>query len=342
MTPKRIGIVGFEEVTALHLVGLADAFLAAALDDGYGGRIRCYEVCTIGASSASFRTESGLVFHAAADLASAPECDTVIVAGGSGLRDEGTVDRIAAWLLDQSTSTRRLAAVGTGVLALAATGLLDGHEVSCHWRIARAVAQRFPRLKIDHKKPLTRSGRHYTCNGLSGGLNLALAMIQEDYGPYVARSVAQELALSLSPQSQPTTDVRTMNGTTDRFADLIAWIMRNLHADLGVDVLAQRACMCPDHFSKAFKSVFGTPPSEFIENLRLNEAHRRLSKRQKTVQSVASSLGFANSGAFQRAFERRFGQRPSRLLEQRRPRQANGARPAAVANTEALLAAAGN
>jgi transcriptional regulator GlxA family with amidase domain len=339
MTPKLIGLVGFNDVTALHLIGPADAFLAAALDDGYGGRIRCYEVCTIGAQSASFRTESGLAFNAAADLASAPDCDTIIIAGGAGLDDDTTVEQIADWLLHRSTSTRRIGAVGSGVLALASTGLLNGCEVSSHWRIARTLAQRFPGLKIDHKKPLARSGRYYTCNGLSGGINLALAMIQEDYGPYAARSGAQELALSLSPQSQvPTTDTPTLNNTTDRFADLIAWIMRNLHADLSVDVLARRACMCPDRFSKAFKSVFGTPPSDFVENLRLNEAHRRLSKRQKTVQSVATSLGFANAGAFQRAFARRFGKRPSRMLHDRRITSMSTPAKLAASASDPLLA----
>ena len=90
--------------------------------------------------------------------------------------------------------------------------------------------------------------------------------------------------------------------------------MRNLHADLSVEVLARRACMCPDHFSRAFKSLMGEPPSTFVENLRLNEAQRRLSKRQKTVQSVAASVGFSNPATFQRAFERKFGARPSRCL----------------------------
>ncbi|HEX8280843.1 MAG TPA: helix-turn-helix transcriptional regulator, partial [Chthoniobacterales bacterium] len=85
-----------------------------------------------------------------------------------------------------------------------------------------------------------------------------------------------------------------------------------------VEVLARRACMSQDHFSKAFKSIFGIPPREFVENLRLNEAQRRLTKRQKTIQSVATSVGYANTGAFQRAFERRFGKRPGRLLQETR------------------------
>lgn len=322
MTPKRIGLVGFDGVTALHLIGTAEAFLAATLDDGYGGRIRCYEVCTIGVTADAFRTESGLTFTADVDFEHAPSCDTIIIAGGSGLRDSLTVDAISNWLLHRSDETQRLGAVATAVFALAATGLLDGRQVSTDWRAARLLSERFPRLQIDHRKPLVRDGRYYTCSGLNGGISLALAMIQEDYGPYVARAVVAELALSL-PAAQfniAPERARDLNNTTDRFGELVGWIIRNLHADLSVEVLARRACMCPDHFSKAFKSVFGAPPSDFVENLRLNEARRRLSKRQKTVQSVATSVGFANTGAFQRAFERRFGRRPSHLLGAPRPK----------------------
>jgi transcriptional regulator GlxA family with amidase domain len=101
-------------------------------------------------------------------------------------------------------------------------------------------------------------------------------------------------------------------GQTDRFAELVSWIVRNLDADLSVEVLARRACISQRHFSRAFKSVFGSSPAEFVENLRLNEARRRLSTRQKTLSSVAASVGFRNADAFHRAFARRFGIRPSR------------------------------
>jgi len=105
--------------------------------------------------------------------------------------------------------------------------------------------------------------------------------------------------------------------TKQQRADLVAWVIKNLHADLSVEVLARRACMCPGHFSKVFKSVFGEPPSDFVQNLRLHEARRRLSKRQKTLRTVAASVGFSSSGSFHRAFERKFGSRPSSYLEGR-------------------------
>jgi len=318
--PIRVGLVGFDEVTALHLVGPAGAFAAAALDDGYGNRIPCYEVHTIGVFSDRFRAEDGLVFEAQATLSAAPVLDTIVIAGGRGIRRLEVSDKVATWILKRVNDTRRIGAVCTGVYGVAPTGLLNGREVTTHWRFARDLARRFPRLKIDHRKPFVQDGPYYTTTGLNGGVNLSLAMIQEDYGPYVAQSVEEELALRLTKEDQeelPADPAPLNNHPIDRFSDLVAWVIRNLHADLSVEVLARRACMCPNHFSKVFKSVFGEPPSDFVQNLRLNEARRRLAKRQKTLHTVAASVGFSSADSFHRAFERRFGVRPNRYVEDR-------------------------
>lgn len=317
MTPKRIGLIGFDGVTALHLVGPAEAFCAAALDDGYGGRIPCYEVCMIGVSSHQVRAESGMQFEAQATLSDAPDCDTIIVAGGLGIRQPAVSEEIANSLLKRAAQTRRMASVCTGIYGLAPTGLLDGREATVHWRYARDVAQRFPRVRVNHKRALVQDGTFYTSTGLSAGINLSLALIRDDYGPHVAQLVERELVLyPTAPDGRNLAAERSPidSRPNEKFADLVPWIVRNLHSDLSVEVLARRACMCPSHFSKAFKSVFGEPPRVFVENLRLNEARRRLSKRQKTVYSVATSVGFGNSDSFQRAFQRRFGRRASSYL----------------------------
>jgi transcriptional regulator GlxA family with amidase domain len=325
--PIRVGLVGFDEVTALHLVGPADAFVGAALDDGYGNRIPCYEVHTIGVFSDRFRAEDGLMFEAGRTLSSAPVLDTIIVAGGNGIRRSEVSHEVAAWILKRVNDTRRIGAVCTGIYGVAPTGLLDGREVTTHWRFARDLARRFPRLRIDHRKPFVRDGAYYTTTGLSGGMNLSLAMIQEDYGPYVAQSVEEGLTLRLTKEDQeelPSDAVPVDNYPIDRFSDLVAWVIKNLHADLSIEVLARRACMCPGHFSKLFKSVFGEPPSDFVQNLRLNEARRRLSKRQRTLRTVAASVGFSSSDSFHRAFERRFGIRPNKYVENRQPAGVTG------------------
>jgi len=318
--PIRVGLVGFDEVTALHLVGPAGAFAAATLDDGYGNRIPCYTVHTIGVFSDRFRAEDGLVFEAQATLSAAPVLDTIVIAGGRGIRRPEVSDKVAIWILKRVNDTRRIGAVCTGVYGVAPTGLLDGREVTTHWRFARDLARRFPRLKIDHRKPFVQDGPYYTTTGLNGGVNLSLAMIQEDYGPYVAQSVEEELALRLTKEDQeelPADPAPLNNHPIDRFSDLVAWVIRNLHADLSVEVLARRACMCPRHFSKVFKSVFGEPPSDFVQNLRLNEARRRLATRRKTLHTVAASVGFSSPDSFHRAFERRFAVRPNRYVEDR-------------------------
>ena len=320
--PKSVGLIGFEQVTALHFVAPADTFTAAALDDGYGNRIPCYEVHTIGVISDRFRTETGLLFQAQHTLNAAPELDTIVIAGGTGVLRAEVTDKISTWILNRINDTRRIGAVGTGVKALAATGLLNGREVTTPWRFARELARQFPRLKIDHRKSFVRDGPYYTTTGLSGGVNLSLAMIQEDYGPYVAQSVEQELALRLTKEDQdelPPEGDPSENHPIDRFSELVAWVMRNLDADLSVEVLARRACMCPSHFSKVFKSILGEPPRDFVQNLRLNEARRRLSKRQKTLRTVSESVGFRTSLAFQEAFERKFGARPSAYLQHQKP-----------------------
>jgi transcriptional regulator GlxA family with amidase domain len=317
MVPKRIGFLGFDGVAASHLASPADSFAAAALDGGYGNRIRCYEICTIGLTPEPFRAESGMLFMPEETLEGVSEWDTVVVPGGKGLRKSEVCERIADWILMRAKQTRRITAIGTGIYGLAPTGLLDGREVTTHWRYASDVARRFPNLRLDPRRSLVKDGAFYTSSGVSAAVDLSLALIEEDYGRHVALATAQEIVMPpinrdghqgvLKPavfDSQP----------TNRFAELVPWIMRNLHEDLSVDALARRACMAPSHFNRAFKSVFGCTPAEFVENLRLHEAKRRLSVPKRTLDTIAASVGFSDGDAFRRAFERRFGATPRRCL----------------------------
>jgi transcriptional regulator GlxA family with amidase domain len=310
MSPKRIGFLGFDRFTTMHVAGPADAFAAAVLEDGFGGQIPCYEVCLIGLEDRPFRSESGMIFYPGHTLETAPDLDTIIIPGGCGLRDPKTLLAVSEWILSRTNQTRRIASVCTGIYGLAPTGLLDGREVTTHWRFAGDVARRFPKLKVNHKRLLAKDGPFYTSAGLSAGVDLALALVDEDYGAHVAASVRSELVTYLARRlanENAETPIEFRSQATDRLGDLVAWMVRHLDADLSVETLARRACICPSHFNRSFKSVFGTSPGEFVENLRLNEARRRLSKRSKTLKSVGTSVGFKNSGVFRRAFQRRFG-----------------------------------
>lgn len=317
MSPKTIGIIGFDGVTASHLSGPADAFTGAALEDGFGGRISCYQVRTIGLTKKAFQAESGIIFHPQDSLVTAPALDTIIVPGGSGVLRREIWEPLSEWLMSRACETRRLASICTGIYALAPTGLLDGREVTSHWRSASDLRRRYPALRIDHKRRLIKDGPFYTSAGLTAGVDLALAVTEEDYGQQVALSVGRELMTYLALKAEANdTEPSSDQGRQpiDRFGDLVAWIMRNLRQNLTVEVMARQACMCPAHFTRAFKSVFGNTPGEFVENLRLNEARRRLSSRSKTVRSVALSVGFRDADNFRRAFERRFGSGPASYL----------------------------
>jgi transcriptional regulator GlxA family with amidase domain len=167
MTPKRIGFVGFAGVTASHLVGPADTFSAAALDDGYSNRIPCYQIHVIGLSPGCCRAESGMIFTPEETLEAVSDWDTILVPGGRGLRKPEICERIADWILTRAKRTPRMAAIGTGIYGLAPTGLLDRREVTTHWRYASDVARRFPNLCVDPRRSLVKNGAFYTSSGLS-------------------------------------------------------------------------------------------------------------------------------------------------------------------------------
>ena len=220
--------------------------------------------------------------------------------------------------LKRVAETRRIASICTGIYGARSHRIArwpaSHNALACRTDVAR----RFPKLRVDYKRLVAKDGPFYTSTGLTAGIDLSLALIEEDYGRHVAIAAAQELVTPLTrPRSRRRfSEPSTVDSQpTDRFAELVAWIMRHLDADLSVETLARRACISERHFSRAFKSVFGTSPAEFVENLRLNEARRRLSTRQKTLHSVAASVGFKNADAFHRAFEKRFGTRPSRYTE---------------------------
>jgi transcriptional regulator GlxA family with amidase domain len=317
MNPKRVGFLGFEGVAASELTRAADVLAAATLDGGYGNRISCYEINTIGFTSKRFRAESGIAFRPDSTLETASELDTIVIPGGDGLRRSLASETIADWLLARVNETRRVVAVGGGIYGVAPTGLLDGREVTTHWRYASDLARYFPNLRVDPRRHLVKDGVFYTASGPSAPIDLSLALIEEDYGRHIASVVAQEFVsapINGNGQHKLASPLVFDSQPADRFAELIPWIMRNLHEDLSINTLARRACMSASHFNRAFKSVFGSAPGEFVETLRINEAKRRLSVPKRTLETVAASVGFSDAQTFQRAFERRLGAKPRSYL----------------------------
>jgi transcriptional regulator GlxA family with amidase domain len=316
MTPLRVGFVGYEQANALDLAGPAEAFTSAVLDAGKGKRERCYEVVIIGLTRRAFATESGLVFQPATTLEAAPRLDTLIVPGGCGLRRPEVNRKVAEWIVGRAKTTRRVASVCTGIYGLAATGLLDGRNVTTHWRFAADVARRFPALKMKPNALFIKDGQFYTSAGVTAGIDLALAMIEEDFGSKVALTAAREMVVYLKRsggQEQYSEPLQFQAQSSDRFGDLVAWMTNNPTAEMSVETLARRAALSPRQFFRRFKEHFGSSPAMFVETLRLNEARRRLSAGGPSIDNVAESVGFNGADSFRRAFTRRFRVTPSKF-----------------------------
>ncbi len=312
--PKVIGFLGFDGVTTLDLAGPLEAFATARLDHANGGE-RCYETLIIGVSRKTFVSRSGVTFTTEHTHPTAPELDSIIIPGGVGLRTGATMAAIAAWLQQRAPATRRIASICAGIYPFARTGLLDGRSVTTHWRYAGDVVRAFPRLRMNSAASFLRDGTHYTCGGGTAGIEMSLAMIEEDFGSRTALAVARELVMSLRPAGDDqTVDVSAhASDVHDRLAELPGWITSRLQEDLSVEVLAERACLCPRHFSRLFKQTFRMTPASFVEQLRIGEAERRLATRRTSIDSIAASVGFKSTEVFRRAFERRLGQTPSRF-----------------------------
>src|SRR5438105_6060300 len=198
MKPLRVGLIGYDGVQALDIIGPSDAFTIADIETDNGQRRPCYEVIIVGITNKPFRAESGIYFEPQTTLRNAPTLDTLIIPGGRGARIGQSSNLIAKWISSRAKRIRRIASVCTGVYALAPTGLLDGREVTTHWRFANDVARRFPKLRLDHKRPLVKDGPFYTSSSLTAAIDLSLDLIEEDYGRHIALSAAQELGTPLT------------------------------------------------------------------------------------------------------------------------------------------------
>ena len=312
MATRRIGFLGFEGVQALDLVGPSDAFASDALrvaDYAVDGEPP-YAVVIIGLRSERFASSSGIQFRAHHVVPTSVRLDTLIVPGGRGLRKAGLADEAAAWISARAPNIRRIASVCTGIYGLAPTGLLDGRVVTTHWSHAADVQRRFPKLRVDSDALYHKDEKFSTAAGVTAGVDLALAMIEDDLGPEAALAVAREMVVYVKRsggQHQYSEPLRFQVQATDRFADLAAWIPTHLKSDLSVEALAERAYLSVRQFTRAFRDRFDTTPAAFVEETRLTEACRRLALRRATVESVARSVGYASDDAFRRAFARRFG-----------------------------------
>jgi transcriptional regulator GlxA family with amidase domain len=313
MKPKHIVILGYDGVMGLDLVGPMEAFGSARVDSTKGGQA-CYRISIASLEKKTFRSEFGLTFTAEKSLSSVRDVDTLLIPGGRSLRESNGHRKLTAWLTKSAGSIRRIASVCTGIYGLAPSGLLNGRRVATHWRFAADLAQRYPKLRVNSGSLYVRDGKFWTAAGVTAGIDLSLALIEEDFGAEVALSVARDLVVYMKRsggQEQYSEPLQFQVQSRSRFADLVPWMRAHLEQDLSVEALAMRVSLCPRQFSRRFTQEFGSSPASFVRRVRLDEARQRLSAPECTVEGVALSVGFSNGDIFRRAFERCFGIAPS-------------------------------
>lgn len=312
--PKHIVIVGYDDLTSLDLSGPLEAFSSASIEDSNGNPRPCYKVTIAALGAKTFSSVSGLRMTATCSLSSLRHMDTLLIPGGRGIRLSSSAPKLADWISRRANGIRRIASVCTGAFAIAPTGLLDGRRVTTHWKFAAELASRFPALKVDADALYIRDGKFYTSAGVTAGIDLSLALIEEDFGPRVALAVARELVVYMKRpggQEQFSEPLKFQVASTSRFAELAAWMPGHLNKDLSVEAMAEHMNLCSRQFSRRFRLEFNSSPAAFVQRLRLDEARKRLSGAGCTVKRVAASVGFHDPDSFRRAFMRRFGVAPT-------------------------------
>lgn len=313
MKVRRIAILVYDDVATLDVAGPADVFSSA--NELLGRQPAPYEVIVAGPRRGRVAAESAVCFHADAAFTDGGLFDTIIVPGGKGVRlNPRTRAAIKAFLLDHAQKARRVASVCTGIYALADTGLLDGRSVTTHWRYAADLQRRSPKLRVNDDAIFIKDGKFYTSAGVTAGIDLALAFVEEDFGSELALAVAREIVVYLKRsggQLQYSQPLLAQTKTTPHFGDLTEWIRGNLQSELTLESLAERVHLSPRHFARKFKAAFGLTPADFVEELRLDEARWLLVNGDDPVSELAQTIGYTSDDTFRRAFERRYGIAPA-------------------------------
>ena len=307
---RRIVVAAFPDVQVLDVTGPLEVFGRAArllVERGRRSDL-AYRVEIAGPRRGPLVTSSG--FSLVADLAYGEltsGVDTLLVAGGRGVQAALRDRALLACLRRMAPRVRRLGSVCTGTYVLAAAGLLDGRRATTHWAWCEHFAKRFPRVAIDAEPIFVRDGHIYTSAGVTTGMDLALAMVEEDHGHQIALEVARQLVLFLrraGGQAQFSAQLSVQAADREPLRELQQWMADHLGDDLSVPALAARVAMSPRHFARVFAAEVGTTPARFVERLRVEAGRRRLEESTDGVDAIASSCGFGTAEGMRRAFRR--------------------------------------
>jgi transcriptional regulator GlxA family with amidase domain len=313
----RIAVLAVDQTQSLDAIGPVEVFDAAARIAGAGGGPPAYEVAVVTPGGGEVALSNGLRLSAAPLPGPRAEIDTILVAGGEGARRLGPDDEAIRWLRRAAPRARRVASVCTGAFALGAAGLLDGRRATTHWAWCAALAREHAGVAVDPDPIYVRDGDLWTSAGVTAGMDLALALVEEDLGRDVALEAARWLVLFLKRpggQSQFSAGLAAQAAAREPLRDLQAWIADHLDADLSVPALAARACLSERHFARAWRAETGLTPAAYVEGLRVERA-RALLEDGHAVDAAARAAGFAGAEILRRVFHRRLGVGPSAYRE---------------------------
>ncbi len=304
-----IGVLVFPDFQLLDAAGPISVFEIAARYSGARPAIK-----VVAATPGPVRSSSG-VEMLAQKFGPASAITTLVIAGGDGV--EAAARNTCTLRFVQSIAKRgvRVASVCSGTFILAEAGLLDGRRATTHWVRTRQFLAAYPDVKLEPDQIFVRDGQIWSSAGITAGIDLALAMVAEDYGDKVVEQTARQLVLyhrRSGGQSQ-FSSLLELKAPTGRFGPLLTWAREHLDAPLTVEDLAERAGMSSRHFTRAFIAETGTTPSKAIERLRIEVARQRVQSSSEAIERVAEITGFRDPERMRRAFIRAFGQPPQSL-----------------------------
>jgi transcriptional regulator GlxA family with amidase domain len=319
-TPRRVVMVTYPGIQLLDVVGPLEV-LAGATEaaEQRGAGARGYLLSLFGPEPGTVRASSGLqvgIDRAYEDLPD--EIDTLIVAGGIGVAEAVRDPRVRDCVRLAAARARRVCSVCTGAFLLAVEGLLDGRRATTHWSAVGELAERFPEIAVDPDSIYVRDGEFWTSAGVTAGMDLALALIEDDLDRSIALEVSRRMVFFLKRpggQSQFSAQLAGQFADRDPLRDLQAWVVEHPGMAHTVPALAARVAMSPRHFSRVFSEQVGHSPARYVERVRVEAARRRLEESAGTVDEVAGEVGFGTSETMRRAFLRQIGVGPSAYRE---------------------------
>lgn len=317
---RRITFVIYPGYSVIALAAVSAFETANMLEDK-----ALYDLRFVSESGGAIRSSSGLRFES--ERFSDESGDTLVVGGATF--PEPSTPAMIEFVRTAARTYRRVAAICTGAFVLAEAGLLDGRRATTHWLHARELQKRFPNAKIDEDRIFINDGPIWTSAGMTAGIDLALALVENDLGAEVAKSVARKLVLYHrrgGGQSQFST-LLELAPKSDRIQTALAFARENLHTPLTVPQLAEAAHLSPRQFSRAFRAETGQSPAKAIENLRVEAARTLMEQSSHPIDVVARQTGFSDRDHMRRAFLRAFGQ-PPQVLRRNARNEAKGVNPA--------------